>query len=160
METGKYINPSEEVRKLMIIELENDLKTKLFYVPKTIHQDKIEEYKEILKEFFKTKSLNELIQKINNNFINRSYKYIKNISHETLAEGEWDKYYQKALCQKAIPNNKKVKIIRWKTVDKPKYLIGFTEGTKFDSKDYYSELMKSQFHPLGPNSGLTIEIID
>ena len=143
----------------MIVELKKDLNSGLFYTPKTIYQDKIDEYIEMLKKYFKENSLDELTEEINKNFINRNYPRIKSTSHETLAEGESNKYYQKAMCQVAIPNSKKIRIVRRKSVDKPKGLPGFTEGTEFDSKDYYDTL-RGLFNPLGPNSGLTIEILD
>lgn len=162
MKTDKFTNPSEEIRKLMIIELENDLGSNSFYIPKTIHQDKIGEYKNILKEFFKTKSLNEFTTMLKNQFINwfakqKDGKQISNDSDSKLAEGEWGKYYQKAVCQLAIEEEKRIKIWRWKSVSHPKNIEGFEENTKHDPKEFYSKINN---YPLGANSGLTIEIID
>ncbi|MCK9568135.1 hypothetical protein M0R72_04245 [Candidatus Pacearchaeota archaeon] len=159
MKKGEFENPSQEIRGLMIKELEEDISSNLFYFPKTIYPNKEKEYKNILKIYFKEKTITELIQEINKNFINRNYLNIKVNSHETLGEGEFNKYYQKAVCQIAIPIKKKIRIVRWKQVSQPKYLPGFIEGTEFNSDNYYRILKGSQFQPLGPNSGLTIEII-
>lgn len=159
MDVEKIENPIGEIRELMVREFEEDEEKGEVYSPKTIFPEKFEEYKTTLKAYFKDKTLLELTTEVDRVFINRSYVNIKSNSHETLAEGQFEGYYQRAVCKLAISQNKKVKISRWKDVREPKNIPGFTEGTEFDPEQLYKILRESKFPKLGPNSGLTIEII-
>jgi hypothetical protein len=158
MSSENIINPSENIRKIMLLEIKNDT----IYIPKTtIFQNKIEEYKQSLKEHIKNKDLKNFILFLKKHIINwngqqRNGSKISSDSHEKLGESEWNKYYMKAICKIAEKENKEIKIIRWKPVLEQKNKIGFTENTIFEPTKFYEKINK---YPFGTNSGLTIKII-
>jgi hypothetical protein len=84
-------------------------------------------------------------------------------AHETLAEGEFNRYYARGLCKRAIAEGiKEVVVYRGKQVERPRLQSQAMLGKSIDAKALLEDLRKSPGVepalgvPPGPNSGLTI----
>ena len=82
---------------------------------------------------------------------------------ETLAEGEFNRFYARGLCSRAIEENiSHVEVYRGKLVENPRPESEEKIGTKLSAKELLNDLRTSQGVepclgvPPGPNSGLTI----
>jgi len=82
---------------------------------------------------------------------------------ETLAEGEFNRYYARGLCARAIAEGiDEVIVYRGKDVQNPRIESQYKIGQRVKAKDLLEDLRRSQGVepslgiPPGPNSGLTI----
>ncbi len=82
---------------------------------------------------------------------------------ETLAEGEFNRFYARGLCARAIAEGiSEVLVYRGKEVKQPRPESQARVGTRIAAKTLLEDLRKSQGVepalgiPAGPNSGLTI----
>ena len=83
----------------------------------------------------------------------------------TLAEGEFNRFYIRALCKFAIYNNKKIRVYRAKTVSNPRIESEEKIGQILDANCLLNDLRQNvgidTFLGLpSVNSGLSIEIIN
>jgi hypothetical protein len=84
---------------------------------------------------------------------------------DTLAEGEFNRFYCRAVCLRAIDEGKhSVRVYRAKHVDNPRPESEAKIGTMVDAKKLLEDLRTSQgvepalSIPPGPNSGLTVQL--
>jgi hypothetical protein len=84
---------------------------------------------------------------------------------ETLAEGEFNRFYARGLCSRAIEENiLQVEVYRGKFVENPRPESELKIGAKIDTKKLLDDLRSAQGVepclgiPPGPNSGLTIRL--
>lgn len=84
---------------------------------------------------------------------------------ETLAEGEFNRFYARGICARAIAEGiSEVVVYRGKQVQKPRQESQAMIGRKIDPQALLEDLRKSQGVepalgiPPGPNSGLTISL--
>ena len=86
-------------------------------------------------------------------------------AHITLAEGEFNRFYIRALCRKAIEEGHELEIYRAKRVDRPRSASQALLGKTADPNELLEELrVKIGVDnvlgiPPGPNSGLSVRII-
>jgi hypothetical protein len=85
---------------------------------------------------------------------------------QMLAEGEFNRFYLRGICSRALDESKKeLRIYRGKEVTNPRPESEMKIGTLIDAKELLIDLRKSDFVdnalklPAGPNSGLTAEIV-
>lgn len=72
-----FPNLDEQTRLIMISELESDLKTGLFYEPRSLTSTGMFKYKRLLKECFSTRTLETLQQKLSqSDFREKDNRYI------------------------------------------------------------------------------------
>jgi hypothetical protein len=86
-------------------------------------------------------------------------------SAQMLAEGEFNRFYLRGICCRALDEGKKeLRIYRGKEVANPRPESEMKIGDLIDAKELLDDLRKSDFVdnalklPAGPNSGLTAEI--
>lgn len=107
----------EQTRLIMISELESDLKTGLFYEPKSLTSTGMFKYKRLLKECFSTGTLETLQQKLSQSDFrekdNRGRKTPSNIQ-ETLTFNDFNRYYIRAMLIRALNENRKLFVYRAK----------------------------------------------
>ncbi|MCX6685068.1 MAG: hypothetical protein NTV10_00205 [Methanoregula sp.] len=84
---------------------------------------------------------------------------------ETLAEGEFNRFYARGVCVRAIHENiPEIEVYRGKEVQRPRYESEIKIGKRFSPKLLLNDLRTSQGVepalgiPPGPNSGITIRI--
>jgi hypothetical protein len=88
-------------------------------------------------------------------------------ANETLAEGEFNRFYMRAVCLRAIANGSgKVRVYRAKIVQNPRIESQFLIGKIFDARKLLDDLRINAGIdtclglPPGPNSGLSIELLN
>jgi len=85
-------------------------------------------------------------------------------AHETLAEGEFNRYYIRAACLTAIGLSSKLEVYRGKQVEHPRNESTAMLGRLMDPHSLLIDLRKSNGIesslglPPGPNSGLTVRL--
>lgn len=85
-------------------------------------------------------------------------------AHITLAEGEFNRLYMRAVCLKAMEENYEVEVYRAKQVARPRSASKALIGTTVDSKRLLEDLRNNPGVdtalgiPAGPNSGLSVRI--
>lgn len=168
----------ETVRKLMLEEIELDNKNNTLYISQRLNEKGKKTYLELLKESANSgndsilayRLLNdscmaekELRKKKNGGFSEVSVPYNAN---ETLAEGEFNRFYMRALCLRVIKDGKgKLKVYRAKQVNNARQESMNKIGQIVDPEKLLSDLRANVGSdtalglPPGPNSGLSIEII-
>ncbi len=144
----------------MIQEFIKDASSDNVYFPQTIHKTSFKAYITDIQDHMKKKSLKKWTTTLKTQYINwagcqKDGKSIASDSEAKLAEGEWNRYFQKAVCMIAISEGKKIKVCRWRESRHPKDVPGFTEGTTHDPQAFYNTI---ESYPFGANTGLTIEI--
>jgi len=85
-------------------------------------------------------------------------------AHLILAEGEFNRFYIRALCRKAISKGKIIEVYRAKQVDNPRTESQVLIGKSLDPQKLLDDLRQ---HigvdiilgvPAGPNSGLSVRL--
>ena len=103
-----FQNLDEQTRLIMISELESDLKTGLFYEPKSLTSTGMFKYKRLLKECFSTGTLETLQQKLSLSDFkekdNRGGKIPSNV-REIIAFNDFNRYYIRAMLMRALNNS-------------------------------------------------------
>lgn len=103
-----FPNLDEQTRLIMISELESDLKTGLFYEPRSLTSTGMFKYKRLLKECFSTGTLETLQQKLSQSDFrekdNRGRKTASNV-RKTLAFNDFNRYYIRAILMRALNNS-------------------------------------------------------
>lgn len=167
----------ETVRKLMIEEIELDNKNNMLYISQRLNENGKKTYPELLKESAQNgndsmlayRLLNEgcmakkELRKNKNGFSEVSVPYNAN---EILAEGEFNRFYMRALCLKVIKEcSGKLKVYRAKQVENARQESMNKIGQIVDPERLLSDLRSNIGTdtalglPPGPNSGLSIELI-
>ena len=84
---------------------------------------------------------------------------------QTFAEGEFNRFYLRGLCLRALDEGKRIEAYRAKTVTAPRPASLMLVGTKFDPKRLLADLRAHQGIetalglPVGPNSGLSGKLV-
>lgn len=103
-----FPNLDEQTRLIVISELESDLKTGLFYGPKSLTSTGMFKYKRLLKECFSTGTPETLQQKLSPSDFkekdDRGRKVSSNI-RETLTFNDFNRYYIRAMLIRALNNS-------------------------------------------------------
>lgn len=103
-----FPNLDEQTRLIMISELESDLKTGLFYEPKSLTTTSMFKYKILLKACFSTGTLETLQQKLSQSDFrekdNRGRKTPSNV-RKTFAFNDFNRYYIRAILMRALNNS-------------------------------------------------------
>lgn len=170
-----FENLDEETRKLMLEEVDLDIKNKRLYLSLRLNNHGQSEYPKILK--LAIENGNERTFASDLNYVNYweekeprrtrsgiTYCKVPVNAHETLAEGEFNRFYIRAVCRKAISDHLDIEIYRAKNVRNPRsqsqIIIGQTRDPKQLLKDLRDKIGVDTVLgiPPGPNSGLSIRI--
>lgn len=165
------------IRKLMLEEIERDIKEGSIYLSPRLKQEHHDTYIKHLKDSVISGNDGSLAIFISKDGCLKKYEQrkTKNGLHEvsvpinahiTLAEGEFNRFYIRGVCRKAIELGKNVKIYRAKNVDNPRMESESLIGKILDPKSVLSYLRgnigvdTTLGIPAGPNSGLSVCIIE
>lgn len=167
------------VRNLMVEEMELDRSEGKLYKSTRLNQRGIAEYPEILREALENYDDHWLANQIKQrNLLNSTEKRKKknggwstvkvpSNAHHMLAEGEFNRFYCRALCRYAIENDIEALIIyRAKHVSEPQ-----PESTRKIGKSVIAQRLLDDLRnrigietalgiPAGPNSGLSVRLPD
>lgn len=171
----RFENLDKETRDLMLLEMENDIKLGELYFSKHFNDIGKQIYPDLLKASIKdgdTETLaNSIIQ--NNCLKDKTERKTKSgismvsvpkNAHETLAQGEFNRFYMRAVCRKAIKENREVQVYRGRHSNKPRTASTALIGKNLNPQTLLDDLKvnigtdTALGLPPGPNSGLTIKL--
>lgn len=167
-----FPNLDEQTRLIMISELESDLKTGLFYEPKSLTSTGMFKYKRLLKECFSTRTPETLQQKLSQSDFrekdDRGRKIPSNV-RETLAFNDFNRYYIRAILMRALNENRKLCVYRAKQSMHERQQSKLIMNKVYFDKQEIKQLLelcrdyRKLFNPniqtelLKPNSGLSLK---
>lgn len=170
-----YRNLDEKTREFMLKELEMDIEQGKIYISSRLNAQGQSKWTGLLKEAIAHHNDDWLANQLKamgymNSHETRKTKTGKVINarvpmnaSETLAEGEFNRYYARGLCARAIDEGiYEVVVYRGKEVQNPRIESQNKIGQRVNAKDLLEDLRRSPGVepalgiPPGPNSGLTI----
>jgi len=170
-----YKNLDEKTREFMLKELEMDIEQRKIYISSRLNALGQSNWANLLKEAITHHNddwlANQLkVMRYMNMHETRKTKTGKVINakvpvnaSETLAEGEFNRYYARGLCVRAIAEGiDEVVVYRGKEVQNPRIESQNKIGQRVNAKNLLEDLRRSSGVepalgiPPGPNSGLTI----
>jgi len=171
-----YVNLDEITRKDMLNELDYDIHSDSVYISTRLTPQGATLWSSRLREAIVQQNDDWLASQLqHNNYLNtheqrsRAGKtYLVKVPYTaaiTLAEGEFNRFYARGLCVRAIRDGiKEVEVYRAKQVMQPRYESERLIGQKFSPSDLLNDLRNSKGVepalgvPPGPNSGISIKI--
>jgi len=172
----KLENLDERTRKLMQDELKMDLDNNRVYFSKRLNQFGKSKYVEIVNRVMAQGTDTEFAEELGAGCLNETelrskqsggftvVKVPKN-ANEMLAEGEYNRYYIRALCRRVIEDgNGVLEIYRAKHVNNPRPESEAKIGALVDPNKLLDDLRNNigvdtaLGIPAGPNSGLSVRI--
>lgn len=169
-----FPNLDTKTRSIMISELEQDIKSNLFYEPSSMKSEYIGSYKLLLRKYFKIGHVESLKKALTPSFFNSKDKNGRKIPlniAQTIAFSDFNRYYVRAILIWAINENKRVCIYRAKdSLNKRSESENLINKCYFEkqtleqmlsvARDYrilFSSQSKITF--LQPNSGLSLKLL-
>ncbi|MDF1816400.1 MAG: hypothetical protein P1V20_29640 [Verrucomicrobiales bacterium] len=162
----------DQTRKLMVEEINLDISSEKLYLSDRLTPTGAGKWREVLLSAVESADIGWLVDQINNlNLLRKQtprktktgatmVKVPSNAS-QTLAEGEFNRYYIRAVCRRAIEAGQDVFVYRAKSVNKPRPQSESLIGKSFDPETLLNDLRESigfdaaMGLPPGPNSCLT-----
>jgi hypothetical protein len=172
-----YENLDERTREFMIKELDLDVSNKKLYVSPRLNSVGKTIWENVLREAIQNHNDDWLAEQLLNKGCMKTHEERRTRSggmtmakvpvtaRETLAEGEFNRFYARGLCARALEDGiPEVEVYRGKQVKNPRPTSQAMIGKKIDAKTLLEDLRTSQGVepalklPPGPNSGLTIRL--
>lgn len=165
----------ENIRKYMFEEVEQDITEGKLYVSKRLLESEISNYTEYLKNAIQNGSSTTLAHKLlTNNCLKKTEPRnakngvimvkVPSNAHETLANGEFNRFYIRGVYRKAIEESMEVEAYRAKNVSDPRAKSASKIGTTYNPNKLLEDLRSnigidtSLGLPSGPNSGLSVKL--
>lgn len=159
----------------MLEELQMDLAAQALYISERLNASGKTRYPELLRLAIEMGTDVNLGEKLRGCF-NPTYRRRTRSGHtnvtmpanapQMLAEGEFNRYYIRALCRRAIEDGGVLRIYRAKLVENPRPESQMRIGQNVDSHRLLEDLRQNPGGdtvlgvPGGPNSGISVELID
>lgn len=172
-----YEHLDDRTRQSMRKEVDLDLSIGLLYISSRLNSEGIEKYPSLLEEAIQSHEDAWLADQLRcTNCMNATEKRKKRgggfstvkvpiTAPDTLAEGEFNRFYVRGLCVSALEDGlTEVIVCRGKQVSQPRPESEATIGKRISAKMLLEDLRKSQGVepalglPPGPNSGLTVRL--
>lgn len=172
-----YANLDEVTRRHMLEELERDLALRTLYISPRLTDEGAEAYPELLQEAIENHDDAWLADEL------RSHDYLHQVEErwkgeaeliparvpyiaaDTLAESEFNRYYIRGLCARALAEGfSEVEVYRGKEVQEPRPASQAKIGKHFPARALLGDLRRAHGVesvlgvPAGPNSGLTVRL--
>lgn len=173
-----YENLDQRTRELMISEVDDDVAANKLYMSSRFSVVGKTSYEALLRQAITSHSDAWLVDQLRNGGCFNSYEQKKKpkggytmaavpvTAPETFAEGEFNRYYARAVCLRAVAEGRpNVEVYRGKQVTSPRLQSEALIGRRFDAVSLLNDLRTSQGVepglglPPGPNSGLTIRLV-
>ncbi len=165
---------SDGVRNFMAEEVELDIEREKLYMSKRLKTGFENNYITLLQDAIVDGDTGTFAQCILNEDCLKNMEPSKRSStgmkkvpknaHETLGEGEFNRFYCRGVCRKAIEEGHELEIYRAKQVQRPRSASLELIGKTVDPKQLLEDLRKNigvdtaLGVPKGPNSGLSVKI--
>ena len=172
----KFENLDSTTRNFMEKEFESDVKEQKVYLSNRLTDSGKDRYLELLREAIKNSDSSSLVSNLQSeNLFRDQEEYTKRSGErgirrvpvttpQTLGEGEFNRYYIRGLCQRAISEDRQdVEIYRAKEVNNPRAESEEMVGTRLNAKKLLEDLRQNigvdpcLGLPPGPNSGLSVK---
>ncbi|HJF32284.1 MAG TPA: hypothetical protein K8V56_11000 [Sporosarcina psychrophila] len=169
-----YIDLNKEVRELMITELNWDIETENVYISNRLTEKGKSEYTLLLNKAFSIGNdetlAKEFIHYLKTTEERKTQKGISQVkvpsnAAQVLAEGEYNRYYIRGLCLKAITESISVlEVYRAKQSQNPRSDSEAKIGSIVNPQQLLQDLRKNPGIdtalglPNGPNSGLSVRL--
>lgn len=165
------------IRELMQSEFEQDVTERKIYLSPRLKEDYHQTYLELMREAIQSGYADSFATQIRaQNCLKLTEQRRKpsggwttvkvpRTAHITMAEGEFNRFYLRALCQKAIEEDAKIEVYRAKPVSRPRAESEALIGKKLDPHLLLRDLRTNigvdlaLGLPAGPNSGLSGRIL-
>ncbi len=167
-----FLNLDQNTRDEMEVEIANDITNNQLYLSNRLSHIGLADYPELLKMAAKDHDevwlAEQLTQKNRMNGIEQTARGPKKVpinASITLAEGEFNRYYMRALCRIAIIDNLKLEVYRAKAVEISRISSEEKIGQSVVPKSLLDDLRDSigvetaLGLPQGPNSGLSVKLV-
>lgn len=171
-----FENLDDQTRKLMSDESEGDLAKGKLYSSKRFNEKGTHLYSQLLKKAISDGDEQTLASelKANDCFAKTEQRKTKTGSttvkvpenaHQVLSESEFNRFYIRALCLRAIESGRQLKIYRARHSDNPRPESEVMIGKLIDPKKLLADLRTNigvdtaLGLPPGPNSGLSVKLI-
>lgn len=166
-----YTKLNNEVRRAMVEEIENDAKRRNLYYSPRLNSTGHAQWVNLLIDAAEQGDDDWLASAlVDRNLMVSGFSAAKNSKKpglsaaETLAEGEFNRYYIRGVCKVAIEKNVGyVTVYRAKKAWAPRPESLQVEGRRFDPEDLLNDLRTNVGRatrygvPAGPNSGMSVE---
>ncbi len=170
-----FVNFDDQTRKLMLDEVDYDINNHQLYFSKRFNDNGIRYYPDLLKKSITNGDEQSLAiaLKANDCFKEQEERRTKSgvtmakvpeTANQTLAESEFNRFYIRALCIRAINSGQLLKIYRARHSDNPRSESELMIGKTIDAEKLLTDLRTNigvdtaLGLPPGPNSGLTVKI--
>lgn len=168
----QYANLDDETRKFMVEEIEFDLAAGRLYLGTRLSPSGRAEYQHLLLEAAKSGTDDSLAEALRQNnrllereLINGRDKKVPVNAAETLAEGEFNRFYIRAVCRRALTESPNlVEVYRAKAALNPRLESQSLIGSKKSAETLLEDLRNNiggdteRGIPGGPNSGLSVRL--
>jgi hypothetical protein len=172
----QYANLDSKTREFMLKEIELDRQNKRLYISPRLNEMGQSNWEILLKEATQAHNDDWLTNELRNRECMNSHELrstrsgvtscrVPVTAPETLSEGEFNRFYCRGLCARAIEEGiKEVEVYRGKDVQDPRPESQFKIGKRFDPSTLLNDLRTAQGIepaigiPKGPNSGITIKL--
>lgn len=168
----QFINIDAQTRNFMITEVELDITQGNLYISNRLSDNGKKDYENLLKEavlrydevwLAKQFCFGERMLRFEPR--GKSSAKIPKNAPETLAEGEFNRFYMRGLCCRVLKDgNHKLKVYRAKKVNTPRFESEAKIGTIVNAEILLQDLRgnigidTALGLPSGPNSGLSVQI--
>ncbi len=172
-----FINLDSETRDFMFNEIEFDIARKNIYFSKRLSKVGIDDYPKLLSEATKTRNEIWLADQLRSGGRLKQTEERKKpkggvtiaavpiTAPETLAEGEFNRFYIRGLCRRAIETGiQELIVYRAKEVERPRPEFEQKIGMAVDAEKLLADLRENPGVdtalglPPGPNSGLSVKL--
>lgn len=171
-----FFDLDEKTRTMMLDELRYDLERGSVYVSARLNDFGVKQYPTLLKSALENGTEQTLARELQSGCF-KTHEQRRNprggftiaaipaTAHETLAEGEFNRYYIRALCRRAIDESGHLRIYRAKPVMNPRPESTAKVGQSVNPEALLADLrnnMGIDTHlglPAGPNSGLSVKLL-
>ncbi|MFG0256723.1 MAG: hypothetical protein ACF8GE_02360 [Phycisphaerales bacterium JB043] len=173
----EYKNLDDRTRQLMLAEIERDVDMSTLYVSDNLNERGKAEYSGLLREAAEAGSDNTLATSIqgllNSHEKPRRLKsggfskppVMRSNAHIMLAEGEFNRFYMRAVCARAIEDGQSdVTVFRAKAVENARSVSEQMIGQRISASSLLDDLRSrpgvdtALGLPPGPNSGLSVHL--
>ncbi|MBL7086120.1 MAG: hypothetical protein ISS28_03315 [Candidatus Cloacimonetes bacterium] len=166
----------EEVRDEMITEIKSDMDGRKLYISDRLNEEGKRRYPSLLLEAARTGNIESFINSLGMQYFNTHYLRKKpkggyteaKMPHNaniTLCEGEFNRFYIRAVCVKALRTGQKfVTAYRARSSTNPRPESIAIEGKQFDAEELLLDLRENigvdtaLGLPPGPNSGMSVKL--
>lgn len=172
----KFDNLDEKTRELMTSEIKSDIEKGLLYFSKRFNENGHKLYPRLLLEAANNGDEESLAIDLKSEYCFAEkearngkngiiYSKVPETANQTLAESEFNRFYIRALCIRAIESGQALIVYRARHSVNPRTESIMMIGKTFDANKLLNDLRSSLGVdtalgiPPGPNSGLTVKLV-